>query len=127
MKWRMFSEVIFSDMRSCLFSGNLNQLFKRNEEISHIYILRDKTLQDFLECFDSLIPPFRARRSPGNKVGASLFMDQMARRNFLQYSHPLSYLLSNPLSAQYWSTNFHRYVVVACMHATSTWYFIPRN
>ena len=48
-----FSEVIFSDWQPQLFSGNLKQLFKRNEDILIMfYALR------FLKYLDSYIREF---------------------------------------------------------------------
>ena len=41
-----FSDFISRDMQPCLFSGNLNRLFKRNEDIHHD--LLDKILQSMI-------------------------------------------------------------------------------
>ena len=50
-----FTGIISGDM-SYLFSGNLNPLFKRNEEISSCFT-QQNTLE-FLEYFGSLVHPF---------------------------------------------------------------------
>ena len=53
------SEVISNDIQSCLFSGNLNPLFKRNEDISHV--LRDRYSRMFTalwQGFGSIVQAF---------------------------------------------------------------------
>ena len=70
-----FSEVTSSDMQPCLFSSNMNQLFKQNEDISRYFTLQN--ISGFLEHFDGLIqgylcPPFWKLRRPWDEIAQGL-------------------------------------------------------